>query len=197
MMILPFVLRAENKSIEQPDKSGLMKKIIPSYTKLQYAGSMGMFSVGCGWGYVKKRLETDLMFGMAPSSYSFENEMLYIVTLKQNYFPWNIKIRKNISFEPLATGAYATIVTNNKKNLWVTLPEKYDRDYYWHSSRLRIHAYIGERITFDLKKNKSIKAISLFYEIGTCDLYIAKAVNDDYHGFYNYLTASLGARLSF
>lgn len=200
MLLLPPVLRAEGNNMDRPGKSNLIKKITPTYAKLQYAGGMGMFSMGCGWHYAKKRLESDLIVGVSPASYHFDNSlkhMLYILTLKQNYYPWSLKIKKNISFEPLTTGAYATLILNKNKDLWLTQPDRYGKGYYWHSNRIRLHLFAGERISFDLKKNKSIQTCSFFYEVSTCDLYIVNAVNSKAYGLRDILIATLGVRFSF
>lgn len=200
MMLLSFALEAENDSLESPDKKKFLKKITPSYAKAQYAGGMGMFSLGMGWEYAKKRLESDLIMGIAPSSYNFsgyDGKLLYVLTLKQNYYPWKLRFKDNILFEPLTTSAYATILMNKDEELWILPPsQRYGSGYYWHSSRIRFHVSVGERISFKLKKSKVAKTISLFYEIGTCDLYIIDAINGNEYEFYDLLAASLGIRFS-
>lgn len=60
--------------------------LIPTHTKLQYAGGMGLLSWGIGWDYGKRgQWETDLLLGFIPrySSKHFKMTM----TLKQNYIP--------------------------------------------------------------------------------------------------------------
>lgn len=42
------------------------EKIIPRYSKLQYAGSMGMLSLGTGWNYGRDHWETDIWLGLVP-----------------------------------------------------------------------------------------------------------------------------------
>ena len=41
-------------------------KLIPRYSKLQFAGSIGMFSIGTGWDYYHGHWETDLLLGFVP-----------------------------------------------------------------------------------------------------------------------------------
>ena len=41
-------------------------KLTPRYSKLQFAGSMGMLSVGTGWDYYHGHWETDLLLGFIP-----------------------------------------------------------------------------------------------------------------------------------
>lgn len=83
--------------------------LIPTHTKLQYAGGMGLLSWGIGWDYGKRgQWETDLLLGFIPrySSKHFKMTM----TLKQNYIPWSIWLGKDFSLEPLTTGIYFNTV---------------------------------------------------------------------------------------
>ena len=44
------------------------EKLIPHYTKLQFAGSMGMLSLGTGWNYYRNHWETDVYLGIVPAT---------------------------------------------------------------------------------------------------------------------------------
>ena len=84
--------------------------LIPTHTKLQYAGGMGLLSWGIGWDYGKRgQWETDLLLGFIPrySSKHFKMTM----TLKQNYIPWSIWLGKDLSLEPLTTGIYLAMIS--------------------------------------------------------------------------------------
>ena len=76
------------------------EKLIPHYTKLQFAGSMGMLSLGTGWNYYRNHWETDVYLGIVPRN--SDRHAMATLTLKQNYYPWNIHIADKLSFEPLA-----------------------------------------------------------------------------------------------
>lgn len=101
--------------------------LIPTHTKLQYAGGMGLLSWGIGWDYGKRgQWETDLLLGFIPrySSKHFKMTM----TLKQNYIPWSIWLGKDFSLEPLTTGIYFNTVFSD--DFWTSEPERYPRGYY-------------------------------------------------------------------
>ena len=43
------------------------ESLIPTHTKLQFAGNMGLLSLGTGWDYGKRnQWETDIFFGILP-----------------------------------------------------------------------------------------------------------------------------------
>ena len=67
-------------------------KLIPSYSKLQFAGGMGLVSVGTGWEYGKNRQwETELLLGLIPKHSSKRAKVT--LTLKQNFTPWRVLSR--------------------------------------------------------------------------------------------------------
>ena len=148
--------------------------LIPTHTKLQYAGGMGLLSWGIGWDYGKRgQWETDLLLGFIPrySSKHFKMTM----TLKQNYIPWSIWLGKDFS---------------------TSEPERYPRGYYGFSTRIRTHIFLGQRVRFDVpeKYRKFSKSITAFYEISTCDLYVVSAFNNSYLKPDDYLRLSFGLK---
>lgn len=115
-------------------------------------------------------------------------------TLKQNYFPWNIDLGEKVSFEPLCCGIYVNFLFD--RDFWAKQPNKYPPGYYWFSTRIRNHIFIGERITLKLNPNSSWhKSISFFYELSTCDLYIINAIGNSYLKPKDYLSLSFGVKL--
>ena len=71
------------------------EKLIPRYTKFQFAGSMGMLSLGTGWNYYRNHWETDVYLGIVPRN--SDHRAMAALTLKQNYYPWNIQIGDRFS----------------------------------------------------------------------------------------------------
>jgi len=176
--------------------------LIPKYSKIQFAGSMGMFSFGGGWNYGRNHWETDLMFGfVTKQTKNIHNENalrdlkpMATMTLKQNYIPWNIPLNENIAFEPLSCGLYFNTLLNG--NFWTRQPSKYPEGYYFFSTKIRTLLFIGERITFKLNhRHKHNKSITLFYELSTCDLYLLCAVQNKYLKPKDYIGLSFGVKL--
>ena len=99
--------------------------LIPTHTKLQFAGNMGLLSFGFGWDYGKRnQWETDLLFGFVPKYESDKAKATF--TLKQNYIPWSLQIKESrFSAEPLACGLYFNTVFGDE--FWVSEPERYPK----------------------------------------------------------------------
>lgn len=168
------------------------QKLIPRYTKLQFAGSMGMLSIGPGWNYGKNHWETDLLFGFIPRN--ADKHAMATMTLKQNYIPWHLPVGDRWVIEPLSTGMYINTLLDG--DFWVKNPERYPKGYYTFSTRVRMHVFLGERITLNLKRKKRWnQSITLFYELSSCDLYLISAFTNHYLRPRDYLSLSLGVKL--
>ncbi|WP_294617552.1 hypothetical protein [uncultured Bacteroides sp.] len=169
--------------------------LIPTHTKLQFAGNMGLLSFGTGWDYGKRnQWETDVFLGILPKYQSDCAKLTF--TLKQNYIPWSLQIKESrFSAEPLACGMYFNTVFGD--DFWVNEPDRYPKGYYGFSSKVRIHAFLGQRITYDIDPHRrfTAKALTLFYELSTCDLYIVSAFTNKYLKPKDYLSLSFGLKL--
>jgi len=146
-----------------------------------------------GWDYGKQhQWETDVMLGFVPH-YSSKSKATF--TLKQNFMPWKIDLGNNFSMEPFACGLYINTVLS--EDFWVKEPDRYPHGYYNFSTKIRSNIFVGQRFTYNLDtdKAKMARAITLFYEIGTSDLYIISAFGNRYLKPEDYLHLSLGVKL--
>ena len=163
------------------------EKIIPRYSKLQYAGSMGMLSLGTGWNYGRDHWETDIWLGLVPR-YSDRHAMATF-TLKQHYIPWNIPLGDNYSIAPFRCGLYINTLLD--RDFWVKNPDKYPEGYYSFSTRVRAHIFTG----LLNKENRLWKSISVYYELSTCDLYLISRITNRYLRAKDYLSLGFGIKL--
>lgn len=167
----------------------LWESLIPAYTKLQYAGGMGLMNLGFGWSYGQNdQWETDVFLGFIPR-YSSDNSKI-TMTLKQNFIPWQKPLNKTMTLEPLTTSLYLNTVFSDE--FWTKEPDRYPSGYYNFSTRVRFHLSVGQRLRFNIpdKKRLFARSITAFYEISSCDLYVVSA-------FTNKLSLDDYLRLSF
>ena len=195
-----FTLVGHAESIEETNRykkrvegyQNLWESLMPTYTKLQYAGGMGLMNFGFGWSYGKNhQWETDVFLGFIPR-YSSDNAKMTF-TLKQNYIPWKIELNETFTFEPLECGLYFNTVFSDE--FWTKEPDRYPKGYYNFSTRVRTHAFVGQRLRFNIpdKKRLFARSITAFYEISSCDLYIVSAFTNHLNP-NDYLRLSLGLK---
>ena len=169
--------------------------LIPNQTKVQYAGSIGVVSLGLGWHYGKKhhRWETDFMVGYLPRFESATPKVT--LTLKQSYIPFRLNLYGNMKFEPLSCGIFFNTILGHR--FWTKEPAKYPHHYYGFPTRIRTNIFIGERLRYEIpnSKRKHSNAVSLYYELSTCDLYLVSYVPNSRIPLKDILSLSLGAKV--
>lgn len=169
-------------------------KLIPTHTKIQYAGGMGLISLGTGWDYGKNnQWETDVYLGFLPKYSTKDNKITF--TVKQNFIPWNKAIgTKGFSIDPLTCGLYVNTIFNG--DFWVNEPDKYPSGYYSFSTKMWFNIYIGQRIIYRIPDEKRFfaKSITAFYELSTNDLYMVSAFTNSYLKPKDYLRLSFGLK---
>jgi hypothetical protein len=167
---------------------------IPKHTKMQFAGGMGLLSVGGGWDYGKNdRWETDMFWGFLPK-YSTD-DIKITFTLKQTFTPWKKYINESFSFDPLSCGLYVNTIFDD--DFWLSQPEKYPNRYYTFSTKLRFNLYVGQRFTYHIPHDKRFfsKALTFFYELSSNELYIISAITNSYLTPKDYLRLSFGLKI--
>lgn len=180
-------------------------KLIPTQFVVQNAGNMGVVSAGVGWNYAHNKLETHILFGYIPPHQSTRGKLT--MTIKENYIPWDLPLTKEHSgnSKPLQSGwsicpvtASLYINTVYGHEFWKSQPNRYPNKYYdFMSTKFRLNAAVGQRITWQIPRNKRkhAKSISLFYEVSSCDLYIRAKFVDNRVPLNDILGLSLGIKL--
>lgn len=172
------------------------EKLIPRYQKIQYAGSMGLISIGVGWDYGKsKQWETDLFLGYLPR---FDGSSGHAtITLKENYIPWQINLAKSERWkaEPFTASLYINKIFGDE--FWSREPDKYPDGYYGLATNLRFNLAFGQRVRFKVKPIGLSEQLTLFYEFGTNDLYIISYFTNKYLHFSDIFNLSLGIKFQF
>ncbi len=194
LFLLPITALSQNGYEKRVEKyQNQWNRLIPTHTKIQYAGGMGLLSFGAGWDYGKNnQWETDVLFGFLPKYSTSKTKITF--TLKQNFIPWNKYLGKNFSIDPLACGLYINTIFDG--DFWVSEPDKYPNDYYSFSTKMRFNIYVGQRITYRIPENKRFfaKSITAFYELSTNDLYMVSAFTNKYLKPDDYLRLSFGLK---
>ena len=198
-----------NRRIEQYEKRiarshRVWMALLPSFYRLQYAGSIGLVNLGVGWEYGKHRQwETDLMFGFVPK---YDKDDAFVTfTLRQTYVPWTKGLYRTherdggrhwFTWQPLSCGLFLNSVLS--KDYWTKEPERYpDRDYYRFSSKIRFHLFVGQRYTIHIPKEKRFlaKECSFVWELSTCDLYVVSKFVNGSIPLKDILSLSLGLKM--
>jgi len=168
--------------------------LIPRQFIIQNAGNMGTLSAGIGWEYGgHSQWETHLLFGFIPRHQS--SRMKMTMTIKENFIPWSIDLKKGWSIKPLSASIYVNTVFGHE--FWKSQPQRYPDDYYeFMSTKFRLNIALGQQLCLHIPTNKRrfARRISLFYEVSSCDLYIRSKFIDGSVPLKNILGLSIGIK---
>jgi len=148
------------------------KELIPSSALTQYAGSIGLMSVGAGYELFKNdRGSLDFMYGYVPRN---RGGRLHITTVKFAYRPFEVKLNDWAKLYPLNPGAFISYHFGPKFDFqWDK--DTYEDGYYWWSTALRPHISVGTEVKIDTRKvapSLNIKSLSVYSEFNTNELYL-------------------------
>ena len=163
----------------------------PDYAKMQFAGNLGVLSVGVGYQLFNKVVYTELLYGYVPVSISKANE-IHLISIK-NTFPLYRKKIGNYTVSPIA-GFTGSLETGN--NSFLVLPDKYPKGYYVPSA-IHFTLFIGVLVHKDFWNSKIIKGIDFYYELGTVETYLWSAIISKEIGLNDVFSSAIGINLYF
>ena len=169
----------------------------PSHLALQTGGGLGMVAAGAGYEFSKNRLETDILIGYVPKRYA--GSTLSLASLKFMYSPFRLQVAEKVQVLPLTVGAYFSYTHGTLND---ELKGQYSSDYYWFSTDTRYGPLLGSRVTFlapSVAATGQPRKISVYYELGSNDLYLASYLSNRNGGlgFGQLLTLALGVKADF
>jgi len=176
-----LIVLTTNVDAQDLETDSLKKRYIPSNIRLQYAGNIGMFSIGPSWSFFKKRIDFEYSMGFVPK---FDAEQtIYITAIKGIYIPkLDFRVRKVI-IKPLSVGLTFSYTFGNRFNKYQDT-DQYPKGYYWWGTSRR-YALLYRADIYAKINEKKIKGLSFYLEASIWDL-----------GFYNYAHSSNYSQLS-
>ena len=166
-------------------------RLIPERASLQYAGSIGLLSFGPGWQYGhSEHWETDMLFGFLPRYHS--DKAKFTFTLKERYIPWHCRLSSTWVCQPLTVGFFFNTISSN--DFWRSQPDKYPANYYWCSTRIRSHVFIGQRFRYDIPQayRRRHSSVSAYYELSTCDIHVLSKVSNRHYPWHRLFSLAFG-----
>lgn len=173
------------------------KCFVPKKINIQFAGNIGMLSIGPSWSFANGIIEMTPSFGYAPAKTNGRD--IYITTVKFNYSPKLIfHLTKNTLLKPLAIGAVFSYTFKDKINKGQET-ENYPDVYYWKNIKYRMGLFY--QLEFFAKiNNKRIDGIGFYLEASWWDVYLVSKFdhnNNSYLSLWDITTLGLGTKICF
>lgn len=164
--------------------------LFPNHFKIQYAGAIGVISLGAGYNFGSS-YEPTLMFGYLGKKFGHSDVKVFTISLKNTFKLWRpFPINSNLRFAPIAGISVNWGYTNNT---FQQLPDHYPEKYYFQN-KIHLAPFVGMRAQYGIKW-KRFDTAAFYFELGSIDAYILEMVRTDYVHLGNILNLALGATL--
>lgn len=161
LILVTVVLNAQDVEINSIGKS-----FAPTNIRLQYAGNIGMFSIGPSWQFFKNRLGIGFSLGYVPKFSS--NKPIYIASLKAAYTPnLNFNIKKLI-VKPFSFGLVTSYTFGDRFNKYLN-HNQYPDGYYWWNTAYRFGLFYEVEVGLKINSNTT-NGLALYFEVSIWDL---------------------------
>jgi hypothetical protein len=140
----------------------------PVNINFQYAGNVGLASIGIGTALYHQKIYLGLVYGYLPESVN--DVEAHTIAIKANYR----FLSRNISKKVSTSGYVGTNINFGiTRNTYLKYPDYFPEDYY-NTNAIHIAPYVGRKIDFTLNRS-FIDKMGIYCELGTVDKYIADA----------------------
>jgi hypothetical protein len=148
--------------------TGQEKEWSPYYLKAQFAGDVGLASVGIGRHLFHSRLESDLSVGFLPKSVGGDH--IFTVALKSTLLPFRPKAIRKIDWHPFTTGVQLGYTFGGDYFAAEGFLSRYPNSYYRFSTALNFYLFAGGQVNFT--RVEKLHRFAAYYEAGTMGEYL-------------------------
>lgn len=193
IFIVPILLLFVNNFYAQEAISVKEKSwYVPDYVKTQFAGNIGLVSVGAGYQLFNKKLYSELLYGFVPE-FASRADNIHLITIKNTFPIFRKEIGKNLTIAPIA-GFTTTLDIGT--NSFTTLPSKYPEGYYVPTA-VHFTFFAGALVHKDFKEPKIFKGVDFYLEFGTVETYLWYAITSKEVSVFDVFSADVGVNFYF
>lgn len=152
------------------------KVLTPVSLNWQFAGNIGMHSVGAEWNIYKNVLRAGLMLGYVPDSRSIEP--LFVGTIQIKYSPdVRIKLTDAMDIKPLNFTLNFSSTYGERFSIYND-NDYYPDNYYWWNVRTRYGLAYDLEVIYSFK-SRFAKGISFYLNTSTWDVEFYSVIGND------------------
>ncbi|WP_205499873.1 hypothetical protein [Rufibacter psychrotolerans] len=164
----------------------------PYYVKAQFAGDIGLISVGVGRQAFNSKLETDLSLGYLPKFAGGDD--LFTLAVKSTFLPYRSIRLKAVDWKPITLGVQLGYTFGEEFFASERYLSRYPNSYYRFSTALNFYLFAGGQVNFT--RVKKVNRLAAYYEAGTMGEYLISYItNPRYLSPGKIFNLALGAKL--
>jgi hypothetical protein len=165
---------------------------VPDYVKTQFAGNIGLISVGIGYEIFDSIWLSELLYGFVPASVS-EAKPIHLITLKNTFPVLTRDIGKNLTIS-LITGFTTTLETGN--NSFLKVPDVFP-DGYYITNAIHFTLFTGVSFHKEFINSTIFKGAGFYLEVGTVDTYLWYVITSEEVSISDVFSTSIGINFYF
>lgn len=163
----------------------------PYYAKMQYAGSIGLVSVGAGRTFFNEKLDAELFLGYLPERVG--GEELWTAAFKTHFVPIRPIQVGALDWQPLRTGLMINYTFGDDYFIFGH-HDKYPKGYYGHPTAMHLYLVLGGQL--DFTRTTKLGRLGFYYEVNSSAEYLISYVrNTGYLSPGKIFNLALGVRL--
>ncbi|HEY9123511.1 MAG TPA: hypothetical protein PK252_12065 [Bacteroidales bacterium] len=170
LLVLLVILFSTSCIYAQNNKDSVIEPKGPTYMKVQYAGNIGLLSVGMGQTYMDDKLYVDLNYGYLPKR--LNGVRVHSFAIKASYQ----FVQGQLSSLELGSYAGMCVLYGITSNTYIRYPDLYPDDYYLPNA-LHLMPLVGCNARC-LSVDKRVSRVALYSELGTVDYKIWYALKN-------------------
>lgn len=168
--------------------------IRPDFLQLQYAGSIGYFSLGAGYNVMAKKGLASFHFGHVPN---YAGGPLNIFSGRFLFVPRTYRLSDRVTLSPYNAGLTMSYHLGSSFNS--SWPQhRYPESYYWWQTSFRLHVNFQPALTIQLSDHTVFKSVSAYFDLNSNELYaVSFGKNTHTLSFWDILMLGAGVRLNY
>lgn len=166
---------------------------MPDHVKTQFAGNMGVLSLGLGYSFFNGKLESDMFYGYVGTGQS--DHSIQHLTQKNTFYPYSLPVNDVLVWKPVSFGlSFLYKVGDTNRETWLFLPERYPNSYYFATA---FHALVTVGTSMTYKGPGILRNTGMYLEAGTTALYIRNWLSEDFVKLSDIVSLGIGIKKMF
>ena len=165
VLVLPFLVSFRAQSQDNAPSA--------YHVKAQFAGDLGLLSLGAGRAFFHEKLEADLFLGYLPEKVG--GDRIVTSAIKATYIPVKTIQLKALDWQPLRTGLQIGYTFGDEYFAFEPR-DKYPKSYYGFSTALHLYYFIGGQV--NLTRVNKLSKLGVYYEVGSNAEYIISYIQN-------------------
>lgn len=186
LWILLFIVFGYSTKAEISDSLKYMKR--PLSLNIQYAGNLGLVSLGVGKSFMHEKLDVHLIYGYLPKMINGTSVHTFGIKSSYNIAKTRLSDASNVGYYGGLNAFYSIA-----EKTYLNYPDYYP-DGYYNTNAIHSSIFAGTRFNKKVSHPK-VKAISLFTEFGTLGYQLWTALSNKHVNVLDILNFSAGITL--